>query len=300
MRTVRMGCRKREAASVLEPEQDACAAGFAAGEDGGQQPHGVRAGRVARGLDVGVFVEVDAGTDRNPVRQILAAAGTRTPISDSQLVRTRLPSWSLSAGSEPFSFRRKSRSMRAQRGGREDHAAAGEAAASGGDGRGANRAHFVAFASVGIAIQRADIHHAGFGEYPRAVLLGQVEVVLVEGVLGVDTGSPSCSRRSRCRWRARVRRRRNTGRDKSCRQRRPPALRRRRPWCDRRSSPPRALAPRTGGFGPPDPECGFRRRPACARRCRSAAASRLSSPPGPPTNRCPRWRLSGPARYWRR
>src|ERR1035438_6063689 len=36
--------------------------------------------------------------------------GTRTPISDSALVRTRWPSWPLMPGSEPFSLSRKSRS----------------------------------------------------------------------------------------------------------------------------------------------------------------------------------------------
>src|ERR1035441_3936984 len=36
--------------------------------------------------------------------------GTRTPMSDSALVRTRWPSWPLMPGSEPFSFSRKSRS----------------------------------------------------------------------------------------------------------------------------------------------------------------------------------------------
>ena len=74
--------------------------------------------------------------------------------------------------------------QRAQRGGREDHAAAGEAAAAGGHGGGADREHLVAVASVGSAIERPDIHHLGFGEDLRAVLLGEVEVVLVQGVLG--------------------------------------------------------------------------------------------------------------------
>ena len=35
----------------------------------------------------------------------------RAPISDSELVRTCLPSWPLMAGNEPFSLRRKSSSM---------------------------------------------------------------------------------------------------------------------------------------------------------------------------------------------
>jgi hypothetical protein len=46
-----------------------------------------------------------------PLEKSSGLPGTRTPISDSALVRTRRPSWSLRAGSEPFSFRRNSRSM---------------------------------------------------------------------------------------------------------------------------------------------------------------------------------------------
>ena len=74
--------------------------------------------------------------------------------------------------------------QRAQRRGREDHAAAGEAAAPAGHDGGWDREHFVALASVGTAVQRPDVHHLGFGEDPRAGLLGQVEVILVQGVLG--------------------------------------------------------------------------------------------------------------------
>ena len=68
-RTVRMGWRSREHASVLEPEQDARAPGRPAGQDGGQQPHGVRPRRVARGLDMGVLVEVEARTDGDALRK---------------------------------------------------------------------------------------------------------------------------------------------------------------------------------------------------------------------------------------
>ena len=48
-------------------------------------------------------------------------------------------------------------------------------------------------------------------------------------------GSPSCSRRSRCRWCAPVLLRRNTGRDRSGRQALLPGLERCRPACGRRS-----------------------------------------------------------------
>src|ERR1035437_545374 len=45
----------------------------------GQQPHGVGPRRIARGLDVRVLVQVEAGADGNTLRQVVAATGHAHP-----------------------------------------------------------------------------------------------------------------------------------------------------------------------------------------------------------------------------
>ena len=66
------GMPQQRTHQVPEPERDASPAGLAARQDGGQQPHRIGPGRIARGLDVRVLVQVEARADRDALRQVLA------------------------------------------------------------------------------------------------------------------------------------------------------------------------------------------------------------------------------------
>ena len=62
------------------------------------------------------------------------------------------------------------------------------------------------------ARERLDVGHLGVGVHDRPVLLGEVQVVAVERVLGADAAARPCSCRSGCSRPGRGPRRRSTGR----------------------------------------------------------------------------------------
>ena len=69
-RTVLIGWRSRERDEILQPERNPPRPRAAIGQDGGQEAHGVGAARIADGFNVGVLVDVNAGTDGDALRQI--------------------------------------------------------------------------------------------------------------------------------------------------------------------------------------------------------------------------------------
>ena len=119
------------------------------------------------------------------------------------------------AGKEPFSLSRKSSSIVPS----ED---AEKTTPRQVKRRGCRRIHAVEFtvrtsypAPPSLrASQRFDVHHLGFRKNPCAVLFRQVQVGDDPGCFSRRSGSPSCSRRRRCRWFARdlLRRRMDQGR----------------------------------------------------------------------------------------
>ena len=129
---VRNGCRRKNAsASVREPEQDAPPARLAAGQHGGQQPHGVGPRRIARGLDVRVLVQVEARADRD--RPSTSPRLLRHAHADQRFgswCAPGCPSCPLIARQRALLLQPEQKIHRAQRRSREDHAAAGEAPAS--------------------------------------------------------------------------------------------------------------------------------------------------------------------------
>ncbi len=192
-------------------------------------------------------------------------------------------------GSEPSSAAELQQPVRPQRSGRHDHAARALDAAFLAQPRA--RAHafdLVAVASVGRA-ERADVDDGAFGHHPRAALLGEVQVVLDERVLGAvraaDHAAPAqlaagavgpLAAEERVRHGLARPRRRRCRRACVCRCRRRPAPRR-----------ARAAAGRRG------PRAGFRRRRACAALRRSAARARSPSRSCPPTGGPRRTRFGG-------
>src|ERR1035441_5486759 len=127
--------------------------------------------------------------------------GMRTPISDSELVRTCLPSCLLMSVNEPFCLSWKRSSVvpseeaaktTPRQVNRPDcegiHAAdltelTFDTALRGNPGGGLNRTDFVAGPAIADATHRFDVHHLGLREDPGSVLLGQVEVAKVERIL---------------------------------------------------------------------------------------------------------------------
>src|SRR5450759_3917191 len=103
--------------------------------------------------------------------------GMRTPISDSELVRTCLPSCLLMSVNEPFSLSWKRSSVV------PSEEAAKTTPRQVNPRGGLNRTDFVAGAAIADAAHRFDVHHLGLGKDPGSVLLGQVKVAKVERIL---------------------------------------------------------------------------------------------------------------------
>ncbi len=77
----------------------------------------------------------------------------------------------------------KEKFHRAQRGGGEDHRAAGEPPGLALDPRrGLDGAHLVSGAAIACAIERPDVHNFGFRKHLRPVFFSEVKVVKVECV----------------------------------------------------------------------------------------------------------------------
>ena len=84
------GMRDQRDQQVLQPQADAPVPGAAAGKDGRQHAHGVGLVGIAHGLDVGVFVDVDARADGHALRQIVGCPRHTHP--DERLgIRAHVP-----------------------------------------------------------------------------------------------------------------------------------------------------------------------------------------------------------------
>ena len=75
MRNVLMGCRSEEYQRFFSHSAILAGPGRPAGQDRGPGGHGIRAGGIAHGFDVGVLVDVNARADGHSFRQIIDAAG---------------------------------------------------------------------------------------------------------------------------------------------------------------------------------------------------------------------------------
>src|SRR5689334_17664766 len=58
---------------VQYPEGDSTRTGLSVGQNGGEETHRIRAAGIAHRFDVGMFVDINARSDRDAFRQILSS-----------------------------------------------------------------------------------------------------------------------------------------------------------------------------------------------------------------------------------
>ena len=137
---------------------------------------------------MGVLIEVNARSDGYTLGQIIAGAGHAH--ADERFGIGAHPPAQLVADrrQRTLFFELKEQFHGAQRRRRENHAPTGKAPTMPVEsGRGLHRENFIPSAAVGHSIERLNIYHSSLGENFGAVLLCEVQIVLVERVLGAVT-----------------------------------------------------------------------------------------------------------------